>query len=283
MARQAGGEGAQAPHHLIGVLGGHRPAEVPDGVVQALGEDGIAGGGAAHEDVGMAADIFGQGLDRQIDAVVEWLEIEAGGPGVVHQGEDAALPGQASDGRGVLHVEGQGAWRLKHDQAGGRAGHGDEIVGRGRWLVVANGHAEPREHPIAEPSGGIVGRVGDENLVAGLEHAQHGAGEGGEARGEEADRCGVFQLGQGGGKQVLDTQAAPAIGDRVVVVEFGGLGHEHRRALFDGRSDGASARPRAAAGVNQLGGLAECFVRRGQAPVATGVSVRAPHSLQEPS
>ena len=53
----------------------------------------------------MAADIFGAGLDRQVDAFFQRLEIERARPGVVHQHQRAVLVRDRGDGRDVLHLE----------------------------------------------------------------------------------------------------------------------------------------------------------------------------------
>ena len=58
-------------------------------VAQALPCRLIGRYGAEHQ-VGMAADIFGRGLDREIHALLQGAEIERARPGVVHQHHGAA-------------------------------------------------------------------------------------------------------------------------------------------------------------------------------------------------
>jgi hypothetical protein len=60
--------------------------------------------GAEHQ-VGMAADIFAAGLDYEIDALLECLEIERACPGIVHQHDHAMGMGSCCDRGHVLDLE----------------------------------------------------------------------------------------------------------------------------------------------------------------------------------
>ena len=64
------------------------------GVARAAARSPGIGRHAAEHHVGMAADIFGAGLDRQVDALLEGAEIERGRPGIVHQHHRAAWRGR---------------------------------------------------------------------------------------------------------------------------------------------------------------------------------------------
>ena len=85
-------------------------------VLQA--RDGVAiGRDRAEHHVGMAAEIFGAGLDRQIDAVIERAEIERRRPGIVHQHQRAFGVRGRGDRRDVLHLEAQRAGRFDEHRA----------------------------------------------------------------------------------------------------------------------------------------------------------------------
>jgi len=47
--------------------------------------------------VGMAADIFAAGLDREVDALLQWLKIERTCPGIVHQDDCTMGMGRCRD------------------------------------------------------------------------------------------------------------------------------------------------------------------------------------------
>ena len=69
------------------------------------GFPGIIGRYSSHHDVGVAADIFGRRLHRQIDAMSERVEMQGRCPGVVHNDGGAALMCDLRDRRNVLHLE----------------------------------------------------------------------------------------------------------------------------------------------------------------------------------
>ncbi len=76
--------GAQAAQREEDVVG----ADADDRAVRcaflSAGNALRVGRHAAEHDVGVAADIFGAGLDRDVDAFLERLEIEWRCPGIVH-------------------------------------------------------------------------------------------------------------------------------------------------------------------------------------------------------
>src|SRR5262245_12914486 len=76
--------GAQPAQAEIDVVRTDAKAERMHRLAQTLPRCAVGRYGAEHH-VGMAADIFGGGLDRQIDALVEGVEVERTRPGIVHQ------------------------------------------------------------------------------------------------------------------------------------------------------------------------------------------------------
>ncbi len=224
----------------------------------------------------MAADIFGQGLGAEVDAVLDRLEQQARGPGVVHQGQDAALARHRGDGGDVLHLEGQRAGRLQHDDAGLFAGQAHQLVGRHGLRVVAHADAEAPQQPVAEQLGGPIGVVAHQHLVAGLQHSQQSSGHGREAGGIQARAGGPLHLRDGVAQGVARRQADAAVGVLAGRVERLGVGQQHGGGPLHRRIDRARQRPVVAARADQAG-----LVLHG--PVTTGVSGCAPHSVQEPS
>ncbi len=66
----------------------------------------------------MAADVLGRGVDAEVDAVLEGLEVQRRRPGVVEHGENASTARGRGDRGHVLHLEGQRAWRFHVDDPG---------------------------------------------------------------------------------------------------------------------------------------------------------------------
>ncbi len=93
----------------------------------------------------------------------------------------------------------------------------------------------PCEHLVEEANGSAVDHVGEDDVVAGLEHGQQQGGDGGHA-GAEADRAGrVLKRGDGlfegidGG--IRPARIAETLGDADGLVDVGG-------GLVDGKQDG---------------------------------------------
>ena len=125
----------------------------------------------AEHHVGMAADIFGAGLDGEIDAVVERTEVERARPGVVHEHERALRVRRAGDGGDVLHFEAQRARRFQIDGARVLL-HQRGDSGPDERIVVGGGDAEPGEDLVAKRARRPIGAVGDEDVVAGMHDRQ---------------------------------------------------------------------------------------------------------------
>ena len=78
----------------------------------------LVGDDSAEHRVGMAADVFGRGVDRHVDAVLERAEQVGRAPGVVHQHLGAVAVRHRGDRRDVLHLEGQRARQFAIDDLG---------------------------------------------------------------------------------------------------------------------------------------------------------------------
>jgi len=188
MAREPHAHSAQAAQSEIHVVGSDAQAHGLHRVAQAARVLLVCGDDAQH-DVGVSADVFRAGLDREIDALGERRKIQRARPGVVHQHH--GVPGMRGfgDRRNVLHLERQRARRFGEHRAGvglnqARDSRSDQ------WIVIGRRDAVVRQHVVAELPGRCVDAVGDKHVVAAAQHR------------EKRDR----NCGKSGGKQ-RDTRA----------------------------------------------------------------------------
>lgn len=169
----------------------------------------------AHEDVGVAVDVFGDGVDDNVGAVGEGVLDIWGHEGVVDDDEDAVLVGDVGDGADVDEREGRvgrgfdpdefGPVGLDHagdvEFDGGRKGDLD-AVGRGDFGEVAMSAAVD---------------VGDGNDMASCSETLEDNGSGGGARGKGESVFGLFEGGNGG----LKVPSVGVGGARVFVLADG--------------------------------------------------------------
>lgn len=149
----------------------------------------------AHEHVGVAVDVFGDGVHDNVGAVGEGVLDIGGHEGVVDDDEDAVLVGDVGDGADVDEREGRvgrgfdpdefGPVGLDHagdvEFDGGRKGDLD-AVGRGDFGEVAMRAAVD---------------VGDGNDMASGSETLEDNGSGGGARGKGESVFGLFEGGNG--------------------------------------------------------------------------------------
>ena len=76
----------------------------------------LVGDDHAHHDVGMPADVLGHGLDHDVDAVGERIEVKGAGPGVVHEDNGTVPVCGRGDCRDVRYFEGMGPRSLGIDR-----------------------------------------------------------------------------------------------------------------------------------------------------------------------
>ena len=116
----------------------------------------------------MADDVLGGGLDRDIDAVLEGLEVVAGAPGIIHDHRGTRLVGLFGDSGDVRHLEGQGSRRLdEYDFGFWPYQLGDATADHG--VVVGGLDTKTGERAVAKFARRTIGVVDRQHMVAGLE------------------------------------------------------------------------------------------------------------------
>ena len=122
---QAQGHGAQAAGGEVAVVGRSRLAKVIGDRLEC--RPGFFGtGDRTHDHIGVADDIFGGGLDRDIDAVLEGFEVERRAPGVVHHDDGLVLVCDFGNRGNVLHFKRERAGGFDEHQAGVGAHQGGD-------------------------------------------------------------------------------------------------------------------------------------------------------------
>src|SRR6202048_2915320 len=114
----------------------------------------------------MSADIFGAGLDREVDALFQRAEIKRARPGVLHEEQCACGMYGSCNGRNVLDFERERARRLDEYATGIRF-HQPGDVGADHRIVIRRLDPVALEHVVAELASGEIYTVGDEHMVTG--------------------------------------------------------------------------------------------------------------------
>ena len=254
VAPHADAQRAQAAQREIHVVRPDAQAGGVDEVLERRQRPGI-GRHAAEHDVGVAADIFGAGLDRQVDAFVEGAEIQRRAPGVVGQHHGALVVGDLGDGRDVLHLEALRARRLGEHGAGVRPEQRRD-AGADQRVVIGGLDAHALERAVAEGAGRPVHAVGDEDVIARTDDRQERGGDRRQPGRQQGDPGAALALerGEGAFQRLRGGGAAPpvlvarAVGDLVFRVRI-----KQRRGVIDGRIDKPMRKLWIAAGVDQQG------------------------------
>ena len=242
-----------------------------------------AGGDGAEQQVGMAADIFRQRLQRDIDAMGEGLE-EMDAPGIVHQHLDAAGMGGLGQRRHVLHLEAVAAGALQKQNPRRRAAHQAEGGGIDGRRVVGGGDAETAQHGVAKMPRWAIDTVRHQAVITGFEIGHQREGAGGEARGDDLAARAALDLGDRVLEGEMGRRPEQAIDQRLFepMAAGGGAvgagGVEHRRAAHQGWVDEAVGARRGAPDLNEAGIGAERRAR-----LVFGHGVRIPSACRDGS
>lgn len=215
----AGAE-VQSLHAAVGEPAVESGGDGADGVLEereALVELGGVEGGGAHDNVRVAVDVLGDGVDDDVGTVVERVLHIGREEGVVDDDEDAVLVGDGGDGADVDEGEGGVGGGLDPDEFCVGLDQGLDVDfeggGEGDVDVVGGGH-------LGEVAVGSAVDIGDGDDVRadgeGLEDVGGGGGAGGEGEGV----AGVLEGGDG-----LFEVVAVGVGRAGVLVLAYGLSH----------------------------------------------------------
>ncbi len=189
----------------------------------------------ADQHIGMADEHLGAGMDDDIGAERQRAVIERRRPAVVDDHLDAVRPGCRNNRRQVLHFESERTWAFDPDRPRPLA---DKVgdAGANARIVVADGHPHAGQELVAKGPPGLVDRIGDEDLVAGLDGAEHRHSDRRQPRRDQRRIEGALQFGHqrfdAGGGRIAGAAVEVRLARRVVVgerLEQHGRAAEHRR------------------------------------------------------
>ena len=171
------------------------------------------------------------------------LEQHARAIGIVAERQDAARLGGLGDAGDVLDVEGQRARAFDIDHPGGVRRQGDHLVRRQFRVVVTRHDAEALHLGLDEAAHRRIGRIDDQDFIAGLEESEDRQGQGRQAGRQDKGLRRSLQVGDQPAELALCRQVVGAVGrlDRLVV-EHGGVFEQDGRAALDTDIDGAARR-----------------------------------------
>ena len=133
----------------------------------------------------MPANMFRQALHRDVTAMVERGKAQCAGPGVVDHCDRACTFGDRGQRGDIAHFHGQAARAFKPHCARTLF-----IQNASKGVMIERVEKAVRHPQTFEQAGrhaarGIVGIVAHHKVVAGSEHGQHAAGDGGHPAGIE--------------------------------------------------------------------------------------------------
>ena len=234
MLTQAHAQGAQAAAGHIGGIGvQHLSHQI--GILTQLRPAARVRHRSADHGVGMADQVFGTCLNRNIDAKIQRFEQDPRRPGVIDH--DNRFRGDLTHGGDnrwhIMHFHGDGARRFKEHHAGLRPNKLGNI-GANEGIEPAGGDAEFSENFGTKILAWLIGGIGHQHMVALFDERQDGVGHRGRATGEEGAAGAAFQLahrflqremGQGAATTVEQLAVGPIAGG----VLFGLDGVENQR------------------------------------------------------
>ena len=257
MLREANGQRAQAARGEERIVGADALAERAAGLVERLPMAFVRGDRAEHH-VRMTDDIFGAGDNREIDPGRDRGKQQGRRPGVVDQCRQLARLGDRTDRGDVLDLERQRSRAFHEDRARVRADQSFDL-GTDQRVIIDGFDLIAFEQGVAEVASRAVGAVDHQQLIAGPQHRQQGAGDRGHAGGIEAgSRRARLELGQRFGERPGRRGAAAPIVKRPVApgaggVQVGDAVEQDRRRAVHRRADDPLRPFLAATGLDDLG------------------------------
>ena len=245
---------AQSAKAEINVVGADAQAAQPHVVLEVADGPGVGRNRSDHH-VGVAADIFGAGLDREINAEIKRPVIERARPGIVHQHNRALGMGGVGDGGNILHLETQRARRFEKHGTGVLA-HERCNRGPGEGIEIRRGHAIAGQDLVTKTARRPVHAISDEDMVAGVNYRQQCRRNSRKTRWQQryARALRSFELLQRDFERLGRWRAAAAIliaramGEEILSARI-----EHSRRMIDRRINEAIIRCRVPPGVNHAG------------------------------
>ncbi|MCY1519606.1 hypothetical protein D9M68_543600 [compost metagenome] len=236
--RQPHRQARQPAQHQVAVIGGHAPAHQHAGAPQAVVQRIVACHHRAHQHIAAARLVLGQRLHRDIDTLVEGVEVDAARPGVVDRRQHALRLRGGNDGIGIGHFHRHRTRRLHPDQARLGTDHCGHASGVHR-VVVAHRHAVVARQPFAMVPVGAVDVVRHQHVVAALEQRevdqrnrrQPGRQQQGMARAFDQRQVLAQRLAGRGGVQAVTPVGGGAVTLRT---QFGQVAEHHGRATVGG-------------------------------------------------
>ena len=220
----------------------------------------------------MARDVFGGRMDRDVDSQREGLEVERRSPSRIHDRQGAGRMGSRGDGRHILDLEGQGAGRLHEDRTCLWTDQPGDACPDAR-IVELGIDAESTQHAVAEGPRRIVGVVCYEEMVAGLQDGEEGAGNRRQARRGKAGAEAALHCRDGLLQRERARRAVDTVCDRVSLEDPPRAAKllkrrpENCRGTVHGYVDHAAMGLRVTPGMGCDGRIAgTCAIRHGSAP-----------------
>ena len=250
VAQHDAGQGAQ---HQLGIVARHAQAQAHVGELDFQVQGSVPGDHATHEHVAAAAGVFGEGVHRNVHAQIfagAWhqvkrLEGNARAPRVVQRAQHIFGFADAYQFTQVRELQRHRAGSLHPHQAGFGADLVAQVL-RGHGVVVAVGDAPALEFGLSQRLAGAIGVVGDQHLVAGLQHCQRHIGNGRQPAGHQHALQTALQRGQTLFQHVGGGRAVQAVGVAGLVFPFaaahgGHVGEDDSRCLEHARLWGVKA------------------------------------------
>ena len=193
MLFQAHRERAQAPLTEINVVRTRRLTELV-GRAPEPRPGFLRAGDRTEHGVGVADDVFGGRLHRDVHAVRKRLEVQRRPPGVVGDDGDPAAARGFRNRRDVLHLESERAGRFEIDHPG--FGPDERLDGAPHERIEKRrAHAKAFEKSVREVARRGVDSVAHEQVISGRQEGEQGPGAGGEPRRVDDRAVPSFQCG----------------------------------------------------------------------------------------
>ena len=215
--------------------------------IKHLGPSLLVAAHHAHQDVGMACDVFGGGMHDNIDANSQRLEVKRRCPCVVDHAPDAMLLAFGGDCRHVRQFKAVRTRRFHHQQ--GRVGFEFLLDGRTDIRVEKfHFHAHLRENLFGKVTRGAVNGVHEKRMATRMHKRKKRRGRARQPRCERPDACRALERFHRIVKSLMRFRAPDAVRrhilDQLITVLFT-LDHvldrfmQHGRAFHNRRIDEA--------------------------------------------